>query len=440
MENFYDRDEELALLEQAACKAEKTSSFTLLIGRRRIGKTALLMEYIRHIKQKKYLYLFVSNTSEAVLAAQFQQEAAEGLGIQIFGSVTRFRDFFEELLRFGTQHSFTLIIDEFQNFEKVNPAIFSDIQNLWDVYLSNTKINFIVCGSIYTLMIKLFENQKEPLFGRNTAKIVLKPFKVSVLKTILNDHNNSYTAEDLLCLYLISGGVPKYVALLMDSGAVTFRKMLNMVCRQDSPFLNEGKELLVSEFGRDYATYFAILQLVAGGMTTQSEIDSIIGKNSGAYLLNLERQYTLLSKNRPLFSKPESRNVRWKIHDHYLRFYFRFIYPRQGLVETGRLDLLREIIAKDYETYSGHVLEQYFRDKMAEEERVTSIGGYWDRKGDTEIDILALNDIDKRAVVAEVKRNAKKIDMKKLELKAERLSAALAPYKVELRGLSLDDM
>ncbi|MDD3890364.1 MAG: DUF234 domain-containing protein, partial [Syntrophomonadaceae bacterium] len=244
----------------------------------------------------------------------------------------------------------------------------------------------------------------------------------------------------LLCLYMLTGGVPKYIDLLMEAGAATKDKILDMVTRPDSPFIGEGKELLISEFGKEYGTYFSILQLIASGKTTQSEIDSIIGKNTGAYLVNLEKEYSLITKNKPMFSKPESRKARWSLNDNYLRFWFRFIYPNQSLIEMGKYDLLRETIDKNYEQYSGFILEKYFRAKMAEEERITAIGSYWDSKGENEIDLIALNDLDKTAIVAEVKRNPKKIDMALLQAKADSIKKELAKYEVELRGLSMNDI
>ncbi|GHV03191.1 ATPase [Spirochaetia bacterium] len=435
--DFYDRKTELESLNRSRINSKKSPGFTVMAGRRRIGKTALLMEAV---KNQKYLYLFVSRQDEALLCAQFQQRAEEALGLQIFGAVSRFRDLFEQLLLFSIKESYTLIIDEFQEFERINPSIFGEIQNLWDQYQNRARINFIACGSIYSMMMKIFENAKEPLFGRLTARIILKPFTVSVIKEILSDYNPRHTPEDLLCLYMISGGVPKYISLLMDGGALNKNKMLNMVTAADSPFLNEGKDLLISEFGKDYGTYFSILQLIAAGKNTQSEIDSIIGKNTGTYLINLERDYSLIIRSKPVFSKPESRNAHWKIGDNYLRFWFRFIYPNQGLVETGRLDLLRELIDRDYETYSGLVLENYFREKLGEEKRITGVGNFWDNKGENEIDIVALNDLDKTAIVAEVKRNPKKINISTLTMKAAKIQKELGKYRVEFRGFSMEDM
>ncbi|MDL2221040.1 ATP-binding protein [Parabacteroides sp. OttesenSCG-928-N08] len=434
---FYNRTAELDILARTLEQSKRSSCFTVMVGRRRIGKTSLLLE---SVKGQKYLYLFVSRKSEPLLCEQFQKDAADVLGLQIFGSITRFKDLFEQLLIFATKEHYTLIIDEFQEFDNVNSSIFSDVQNLWDQYKDKTKINFIASGSIYSMMMKIFENRKEPLFGRLTSKITLQPFAVSVIKEILNDYNPKYTSEDLLCLYMLTGGVPKYIDLLMEGGAVTKNKILDVVTRPDSPFIGEGKELLISEFGKEYGTYFSILQLIASGKTTQSEIDSIIGKNTGAYLVNLEKEYSLITKNKPMFSKPESRKARWSLNDNYLRFWFRFIYPNQSLIEMRKYDLLREFIDKNYEQYSGFILEKYFRAKMAEEERITAIGSYWDNKGENEIDLIALNDLDKTAIVAEVKRNPKKIDMTLLQAKTDSIKKELVKYKVELRGLSMNDM
>jgi len=434
---FYNRTKELEILNRTLKQSKKSSCFTVMVGRRRIGKTSLLLE---SVKGQKYLYLFVSRKSEVLLCEQFQKDAGEALGIQIFGTITQFKNLFEQLLIFATKEHYTLIIDEFQEFDNVNPSIFSDIQNLWDQYKDKTKINFIASGSIYSMMMKIFENKKEPLFGRLTSKITLQPFTISVIKEILNDYNPKFTNEDLLCLYLLTGGVPKYVNLLMEAGAVTKNNVLDMATSPDSPFIGEGKDFLISEFGKEYGTYFSILQLIAFGKNTQSEIDSIIGKNTGAYLANMEKEYSLITRNKPMFSKPESRKARWSLNDNYLRFWFRFVFPNQSLIEMGKHELLREMIDRDYEQYSGLILEKYFLAKTAEEERVTNIGSYWDNKGQNEIDLIALNDLDKTAIVAEIKRNPQKIDLKLLQTKTDSIKKELAKYNVKLRGLSINDM
>ena len=434
---FYGRKTELEILERTFEQSKRSSCFTVMVGRRRIGKTSLLLEAM---KSHRFLYLFVSRKSEPLLCSQFQAEAERMLGLQVFGSITDFRTLFEQLMLFATREHYTLIIDEFQEFDSVNRSIFGDIQDIWDRYKEKAKINLIVCGSIYSMMKKIFENNKEPLFGRLTSKIVLSPFPTGVLKEILADYNPDYTPEDLLALYLITGGVAKYVALLMEAGAVTRDKMIDMVISPDSPFLDEGHDLLVAEFGKEYGIYFSILQLIASGKTTQSEIDSVVEKSTGAYLANLEKEYSLIRKNKPMFSKPESRKARWVLNDNYLLFWFRFIYPNQSMLELRKYQMLKEYILDNYEQFSGLILERYFQAKMAETEDITDIGNYWDNKGENEIDVIALNRLRKTAIVAEVKRNPRKIDMNVLSQKVKVLEKYLGKYDIETRGLSLEDM
>ena len=435
---FYDREKEMEILRKNWEKSAKRSLFTVMIGRRRIGKTMLLL---KTEQEQKMLYLYVSKDNERVLVEKFQKAADEVLGLHIYGHLETFAQFFEQIMEYGKEHHFTIVFDEFQNFLKVNPAIPSHIQDIWDRYHELTTVNLVACGSIYSMMHKIFNNDDEPLYGRKDCEIRLKPFRISVIKEILHDYNPNYTSEDLLCLYMLTGGVAKYIALLMDAGATDKRSMLKWVIGVESPFLSEGREIVLSEFGKDYANYLSILQLVAGGMTVQNQIDNIIGKNTGTYLKRLEEDYNYVSKLAPMFSKPGSRNLRWSVEDCFLRFWFRFILPNQALIERERNDLLLEIVERDYNDYTGLVLEQYFRQKISEEERVTLVGNYWDRKGMNEIDLIALNDIDKTALIAEVKRNPDRYNPKLLQEKYDTIRSNFSKYKdVQLKGLSMQDM
>lgn len=436
---FYDRDKELNILNTNWNQTTERGRLTVVIGRRRIGKTTMLRKSAE-VGNQPLLYLYVSKDNERVLTGKFQEAAEQALGLQIFGRLETFAQFFEQLMRYGQQNHFTLIFDEFQNFIKVNPAIPSHIQDIWDKNHEKVKVNMVACGSIYSMMHKIFDNEDEPLYGRQDCRINMQPFRISVLKEVLHDHNPKYTSEDLLCLYMLTGGVAKYVAWLMDAKAVTKAKMLRWVTQAGSPYLSEGTELIMSEFGKDYTNYLSILQLIASGLTTQSEIDGVIGKNTGAYLDNLEVEYSYIHHRQPMFSKPGGRNSRWQLDDCFLRFWFRFILRNQALVEMERNDLLLEIVERGYEQYSGLVLEQYFRQKWMEEERVTLVGNYWDRKGVNEIDMIAINEIDKKAVVAEVKRQRKKLNSSELAGKVSTISKKLAKYEVRQIGLTMEDM
>lgn len=439
-EEFYDRKKEIGYLMQIENQSKESACFTIMTGRRRIGKTQLLKEFV---KDKKSAYLFVTRNTEAVICGEWQKELETSIGLRIYGQVETFADLFKEIMLFSQENHFILVIDEFQDLQLVNGAVFSEMQNLWDMYKGKSRINLIVCGSMYSLMTKIFEDAKEPLFGRATHRIHLKQFEVGVLKQILKDYSPSSTNEDLLCLYMLTGGVAKYVFLLMGAKAFKKEKMLDYALNPVSPFLIDGKDLLVTEMGRDYGLYFSIMRLIAEGKTSQSEIDSVVLKNTGSYLHNLWKVYDVIKPVKPILSEQKSRNTKWTITDCYMKFWFRFVHANQRLIELEQFDELKEIVVRDYETFTGKTLEQYFLTKISEEEKISDIGGWWDRKSQNEIDIVTLDDAEKVCTVYEVKRNKKKIDLYELHTKAksfvERVGS-INDYKIELKGLSMTEM
>lgn len=434
---FYDREKEIKELQRIDELSFQTAQFTVLIGRRRTGKTTLMTEAFR---DHPFLYFFIGKKAEQIQCAEFQKQTETVLGMHIHGQVSSLASLMEEILVFSKTQKVTVIIDEFQRLADIGEGIISDIQQVWDKHQSEARIHLIACGSIYNMMKRIFEDRKEPLFGRKTARIELKPFSTSVLKQILHDHNPDYTPEDLLMLYAVTGGVAKYVAQLMDDGCKTWEDMIRDICRPSSIFLEEGTELLVGEFGRKFQIYYSILQLIASGMTSQSEIDSIIEKNTGRYLDTLETEYSLVKKLRPMWAKPNSQGVKYYIDDCFLMFWFRFIESNRTLVELEKFDLLEEAIRNDYTQFSGLVLEKYFRQLYGEKERVTEVSHWWDSQGKNEIDLIALQRLDHQAVVAEVKRNPERFRPKELENKYQNIKKYLKGFEVELLGLSMEDM
>lgn len=434
---FYNRELELELLRQNAKQAENTAVFTVLTGRRRVGKTSLITQAL---EDKDMAYLFVSKDNETILCQKFQQMIEEQLGIKVYGRIYHFRDLFEVIMKESIQRHFTIFFDEFQNLHKVNPAIFSEIQDIWDRYHRESHLNLVVSGSIQSLMKRIFEDENEPLYGRPTSKFTLLPFRIEVLKQIFKEHTPNYKNEDLLCLYMITGGVAKYVELLMDAQCYTKEKMLNYVCRPDSYFLTEGKDLMNQEFGDDSNTYFSILQLIAGGMTKRSEIDGAMQKDMGVYLQNLEKNFHVVTRVKPLLAKPNGKTTSYEISDQFLRFWFRFIWPYQSLIERQQMTALRQNMSNSYEQFSGRTLERYFKEKFMETGNYTMVGNWWDRNGVNEIDMIALNEFEHQGIVAEIKRNHNKINVSTLEEKMLALPNEFRNYKLTTMALSIEDM
>jgi uncharacterized protein len=336
----------------------------------------------------------------------------------------------------------TLLIDEFQDFKRVNPSVFSDMQKIWDLNKQEARMNLVVCGSVYSLMNILFKDHKEPLYGRQTGEIRVEPFAPSDLKEILAFHNPSYSPEDLLALYTFTGGVAEYVEMMMDSGAVDKERMTERFVAKNSYFIYEGKNMLIEEFGKDYARYFEVLQLIASGYTTRGEMESIMKTELSGYLSRLENDYSLVSRQLPLFQKT-NRNIHYQIEDNFLRFWFRYIYKYMYMVEANANQKLKTLIDRDYTTYTGRVLEKYFRAVMVESGRYTRIASWWDRKGENEIDIIAADELENEVTFYEVKRQARDIQLGVLREKAARFfqtTGMFGKYHIAYKGLSMEDM
>lgn len=434
---FYNRDSELADLQRIEQLSYNNAQMTFIVGRRRIGKTKLLLEAT---KNSPTLYFFVARKAEILLCQDFLDEVQTKLHLPIYGEISTFSQLFRMLMEISKNQKFNLIIDEFQEFYNINPSIYSDMQHYWDVNKDESKINLLLCGSIYSLMHKIFEDHREPFFGRATQRIFLHPFSPSVLKKILSENNPNYTSEDLLALYTITGGVPKYVELFVDSKLLTHKEMITFITQPNSPFITEGKNLLIEEFGKEYTIYFSILAAIASGHTSRTAIENLLQREISGYLTRLERDYALIKKRVPIFSKSETKNVKYFIEDQFLRFWFRFIYKYSRYIESGAEELLAQLIERNYPTFSGYALEQYFRAQFVEQKQYTKLGGYWDRKGENEIDLIALNELNKTATIAEIKRNKSNIDLEHLRRKSATLYPHLSEYSVEYKALSMEDM
>lgn len=437
---FFDRTEEIASLREIRGMARENAQFTVVTGRRRIGKTSLVW---KAYEGEPVLYFFVARKAEGDLCEDYRTEIENKLGVPIMGRAERFAEVFEYLMKLSAERPVTLFIDEFQEFFRVNKSVYSDMQRIWDMYSPKARINLIVCGSIYSMMTKIFKDKKEPLYNRQTRFMSVRPFTPTVLKEILAEYHPGYTAEDLLALYSFTGGVAKYVQLLVDAEATTREAMLDHIVKADSIFLGEGKAILIEEFGKDYGIYFSILSAIARGKTSRAEIENVVGRQIGGYLTKLETEYEVISKKQPLFEKSSTKNVRYTIEDNFFTFWFRFIYKYSYMLEIENYGSVKTIISRDYETFSGLMLERWFRRVLIERQACTRIGGWWDRRGENEIDIVAENELDERATFFEVKRKAENIDMATLEAKAAaflRATGEFRGYALSYKGLSMNDM
>ena len=452
MKKFYDREQEMNQLRDMQQQAfNDYSRFVVLTGRRRVGKTSLVYHLMEDTKeQAPGLYFFVGRKTEATLVRTFCEEVRMKLGEYVPEGIATFRSLMQLLLEIGKRRKFTLFVDEFQEFDNVNSCVFSDIQELWDRYKKETNVCLIVSGSIFRMMEKIFKDEGQPLFGRDDCTIRLQPFTTATMREILGDYKADYTNEDLLALWTITGGVARYVEQLMNNRCTNMKKMIHYVCSSgDSFFIEEGRSVLVQEFGKQYGTYFSILDQIAHGDVTQSEIEASLGvKVLGGQLKILEEKYGIIQKKRPVGAKSGSQTVRYEIQDNFFRFWFRYIHRYASLIEIGNLPALEQIMLNDYTTFSGISLERWFRQKMMESHRYKIIGGWWQsggvnakgNKDDFEIDIVA-ETLEGEVEAYEVKRNPQKYNPARLQEKVEKMQHHLfRGQEVQRHGLSIEEM
>ncbi|MBI4309164.1 MAG: hypothetical protein HY591_02415 [Candidatus Omnitrophica bacterium] len=182
------------------------------------------------------------------------------------------------------------------------------------------------------------------------------------------------------------------------------------------------------------------MELISIGKTSRSEIESILESNVGGYLDRLENDYAIISKYKPIDAKPNSRSQKYKIIDNFLNFWFRFIYRNRSSIETGNFVYVKDLIKRDYPTCAGKVLERFYHDLFAQTNQYNRIGSYWEKGNQNEIDLVAINDMKKNIVMAEIKIKKQTTSIGALKQKANKLMAHYPKYTCEYLNLSLQDI
>lgn len=421
---FYNRGREIKIIDEIIAKSEKRGQLIVLQGKRRVGKTTLVLEAFH---KRQFLYFFVAKKSEKELLDDFQQEINAKLNLPYLGEFANFSQLLNFLFDYSKKNNLIVVFDEFQNFKSIRPALFSELQKFWDLNKNKSKIAIFCVGSMFTLIKKIFTSSKEPLYNRANQIITVNPFNLATQKLILKDFN-LLSAKNFLIFYSLFGGTAKYFELLEDAelaGKEPFAIFKKLFGEDDGYLIKEGKNILIEEFGKSYENYFSILTAVALGKTTKNEIYNYTGINInslGAFLNNLENFYELIERKIPILEKKSASKLsHYKIKDHFLSFWFRFIYKKNYLVEIKNWPALLDYIAKDLDNYLGPAFEDLIKDYLIEQNNsdggifnFDQIGSFWkraDASGDNkEIDVIAANLAEKSALIGECKLDYRHLD------------------------------
>ena len=400
---FIGRTKELSDLEQ---EYNNKHSFVVIYGRRRIGKTALIQEFI---KDKPALYFLATEESEPQSMKRFALNLSQ-FANQEFIAKANFDDWMELFKLFAdipNKNTKVLVIDEFQYMVNTNPAFTSIFQKAWDEVLSKQNIMVIICGSYINMMTKQVLAENSPLYGRRTAQIRLAPLSFSDIRKYYQ--NKSFS--DVVELYSVTGGVPKYLEFFDNKNSLMDN--ISHVILNKNGFLYEEPAFLLNKEVKEPVNYYSVMKAIAQNNHKLSEISSAMSTESNKlspYLETLQGLY-LLEKRIPVTEKNpgKSRKGLYFIKDIFIRFWFMFVFPYKGELELDNLNFVKDKLKSNFiDNHVAFVYEEICRNIFAELCRnkqvdfiPSRIGAYWDKN--EEIDLVAVDESNKRIFAAECK-------------------------------------
>jgi hypothetical protein len=390
--DFVGRAAELELLERAFTGRE--SAFIPVYGRRRIGKSELILQFLRG---KPGIYHLGQEAPAALQVRSFLREAArvldEPLLAEIDGDWGGALDKVVE--RWRGEKKLVLVFDEFQWTAGASRELPSLLQERWDRRWSRGgRVMLILCGSFIGFMEREVLGKKSPLFGRRTAQIQLRPLSYQEASAL---HRN-WALADRARAYFVCGGVPMYLRAF-DRDRSFESNLAAQLLSEYSP-LHREPELLLREELRDVQSYQAVLSSIAAGRATTREIAAHSGlpERSLHYYLEQLAQLGYLARRHPLDGgRRRTRIVRFVLDDALLRFWFRFVFPNRGrILQLGPTRALAEVIKPELEGYLGGCFERLCREALAylyAREGISAsfeAGEYWDKQ--VQIDVVSVRD------------------------------------------------
>ena len=404
MRHFVDREQEMETLQSEYDR--DGSALVVLYGRRRVGKTTLISEFI---KNKKALFFLASEESESQNRLAFQEKAADFLNSDLLKNVEvkSWDVLFRAIMDSHFDSKPVIVLDEFQYLGKSNPAFPSVFQRIWEEILKDRQVMVILCGSLISMMQSQTLAYDSPLYGRRTAQIRLKQIPFAYYHQFFPDKSR----KELIEMYAVTGGVPKYIELFSQSNDIY--SAIETCVLNRSGYLYDEPHFLLQQEVSEVGSYFSIIKAIAAGNTKLSAIAGVLEVKSTSLTKYLKTLIDLdiLEREVPVTedSPEKSKKGLYKIKDNYLRFWFAFVYPNMSFIESGHgrivMDKIRKSLVRNHIAF---VYEDVCRERMWEinAEGVwpfyfSKLGRYWDSK--EEIDIAAIDPDGKNLILGECK-------------------------------------
>lgn len=410
---FIGREDELLRLNN---EYVNDSSFVVIYGRRRVGKTTLIKEFI---KNKTAFYFLATEEIESQSIKRMAGVIARQTNNSLLQKAvfTDWLDLFQTIADYEADKKKVLVIDEFPYLVKTNPAFPSILQNAWDEILKEKNVMLILSGSFIGMMQKYALSYDSPLYGRRTSQIRLTPLPFTDI----------YSATDLTFdkaveQYSVTGGIPKYLEFFENNHELMYELKKNVLSK--SGFLYEEPFFLLKSEAMTAVNYFSIIKVIADGNHKLGKIAGFLGQESSAltpYISTLV-ELGFVEKRTPITEKypKKSRKGLYFIADNFIRFWFRYVYPYKGELELDNIQIVVDEINKDFNTkFVAFVYEDICKEIFAtlcKNDKIlfspSRIGSYWlnDYDSDTEIDVMSIDSKNKRIFAGECKYHIKPVD------------------------------
>ena len=418
---FVGRDKEINVLNNLY-KSEKFE-FAVIYGRRRVGKTEILNEFI---KDKPAIYFVGVETNEKQNLENFSKCIVEFATQKTTNtSFASFQDALEFVFELASEKRLVLVIDEYPYVAKASKSLASTLQILIDKYKDSSKLLLILCGSSMSYMEDQVLAYKAPLYGRRTAQFKVKPFEFQDACKCFG----KFSDEDKALAYGIAGGTPQYLLQINDDLSIE-DNIKNIFLNPSSAIYEETQNLLKQEV-REPAIYNAIIAAVAAGYIKMSEISTKVGEDTGVCSMYIKNLVSLgIVKKETPFGEDSSRKTIYSLEDNMFRFWYRFVPENNSIISRGAAELAYSRIAPHLSDYMGGIFEeickQYLWSLLLDGKCAvdfTDIGRWWGTNPKThqqvEIDILGTADKN-TALFGECKWHNEKVDLGVLESLTEK--------------------
>lgn len=410
---FLGREKEILVLEK---EYARDGGFVVIYGRRRIGKTTLIKQFI---KSKTAFYFLATKEVESQSMKRFAGVIARTTGNSVLqkAAFSDWLDLFQAVADYKPNEKKVLVIDEFPYLVKVNDSFPSILQNAWDEILKDSNVMLILCGSLISMMKKHALSYEGPLYGRRTAQMRIAPLPFTTVY-----ENQKLSFEEAAEQYSITGGVPKYMEFFSD-GQPLYEQIKENVLSKNG-FLYEEPNFLLTDEVQVPTNYFSIIKVIADGNHKLGTIAGILGLETSAltpYLKTLS-ELGFIEKQVPVTEKnaEKTRKGLYFISDNFLRFWFRYVYPYKGELELDNTQISLDELDKDfkekfvafaYDDICKEIFARLCSDK-AIDFTPSKIGSYWlnDKSGNTQIDVMAVDTVNKRLFAGECKYHNQPID------------------------------